>query len=190
MGICKYCGQDAGFFGDFHPACQFKHDADMIVNGDTLPVSKSGKKIDEKSGWEISAHRAPSETHAKVQGCIFTDKEFDKLQEGKEAVDVEGVKCQISEPIGEGECKHFYFPVLIGISEPSHSKKELKELLEENERGIELQGEHFTLYQAKIEAERLKEQIQNETDKAKKSDLRNLRKELKEILETKAIRVK
>jgi hypothetical protein len=32
MGICKFCGEDAGFFGDVHPACQFKHDTDIIVN--------------------------------------------------------------------------------------------------------------------------------------------------------------
>jgi len=143
-----------------------------------------------EQGWEISAHRAPSDVHAKVQGHIFTNKEFEKLQEGKPAVDIEGAKHQIAEPIGEGECKHMAFAVLIGICEPSHSKKELADLLEENDKGIELRGKHLTLYQAKVEAKKLKEQIQSENDKAKKADLRSLLKELKEILETKAIRVK
>jgi len=44
MGICKYCGEDAGFFGDVHPACQFKHDAEIIVKGGTLPP-KSEKEL-------------------------------------------------------------------------------------------------------------------------------------------------
>ena len=144
----------------------------------------------ETEGVEISAHRAPSDIHAKVQGCIFTNSEFEKLQEGKLATDIEGVKHQISEPIEEGECKHIAMPFLIGVSEPTHSKKALKELFDENEKGIELQGKHFTLYQAKIEAQKLKEQIKDETDKNKKADLRSLHKELKAILETKAIRVK
>jgi len=141
-------------------------------------------------GWEISAHRAPSDIHAKVQGHIFINKEFKKLQEGKPAVDVDGVKHQITEPIGKGECKHMAFPILIGISEPSHTKKELAELLQENERGVEIRGKHFTLYQAKVEVKKLKEQLKLENDKVKKTELRNLLKELKEILETKAIRVK
>ena len=149
-----------------------------------------GKSMKETEGVEISAHRAPSEAHAKVQGCIFTEKEFDKLQDGKEAKDIDGVKHQISEPIEEGDCKHTAMPFLIGVSEPSNSKEYLKELLEENEKGIEVQGKHFTLYQAKIEAQKLKEQIKDETDKAKKADLRSLHKELKAILDTKAIRVK
>jgi len=141
-------------------------------------------------GWEISAHRAPSDLHAKVQGCIFTNAEFEKLQQGKEAVDIDGVKHQIAEPIGEGECKHTAFPFLVGMSEPSFSKKELADLLQENDKGIELRGKHLTLYQAKVEAKNLKEQIKTETDKTKKTDLRGLLKELKGILETKAIRVK
>ena len=141
------------------------------------------------NGWEISAHRAPSEIHEKVQGHTFLNLEFEKLQNGDVAVDTEGVKHQISEPIGEGECKHMFFPIIIDISEPSFSKKELKELLEENKKGVELRGKHFTLYQAKIEAQRLKEQIQKEEDKAKKADIRGLLKELKTVLETKAIKV-
>jgi len=141
-------------------------------------------------GWEISAHRAPSDIHAKVQGCVFTNEEFEKLQEGKPAKDIDGVQHQIVEPIGEGECKHMAMPFSIGISEPSQSKKELADLLAENETGIEIRGKHLTLYQAKVEAVKLKEQIKLENDKVKKADLRGLLKELKEILEAKAIRVK
>jgi len=141
-------------------------------------------------GWEISAHRAPSDVHAKVQGHIFTNEEFEKLQKGKPAVDVDGIKHQITEPIGGGKCKHTAMPFLIGISEPSHSKKELADLLQENEKGVEIRGRRLTLYQAKIEANKLKEQIKSENDKVKKADLRNFLKELKEILETKSIRVK
>lgn len=141
-------------------------------------------------GIEISAHRAPSDIHAKVQGCIFSIKEFEKLQEGKPAVDVDGVKHQITEPIGEGECKHMFYPILIGISEPALSKKQLADLLQENNNGIELRGIHFTLYHAKVEAMNLKEQIKSENDKVKKADLRGLLKELKDIMEAKGIRIK
>jgi len=151
--------------------------------------NKIGQEIGA-DGWEVSAHRAPSDDHAKVQGHIFTNKEFEKLQKGKPALDIEGISYQITEPIGEGDCKHMAFTVPIGISEPSHSKKELADILQENEKGIELRGRHLSLYQAKVEAVNLKEQIKLETDKVKKADLRNLHKELKEILETKAIRVK
>lgn len=146
--------------------------------------------MSNKEGWEISVHRAPSDVHAKVQGHIFTNDEFDKLQQGKPAVDIEGAKFQIATPIEAGECKHMAMPVLIGISEPSHSKKELADILQENEKGIELRGKHLTLYQAKVEAKNLKEQIKSENDKAKKKDLQGLLKELKAIMETKAIRVK
>ena len=173
---------------------EFEADTKKILNKiKNIVVNTKIKSIGEElnmDGWEISAHRAPSDIHAKVQGCIFTNKEYEKLQKGECAVDVDGIKHQITEPIGEGECKHIAYPCLIGISEPSLSKKELSELLLENETGIEVRGRHFTLYQAKVEAVKLKEQIKTETDKTIKADLRSLRKELKEILETKAIRVK
>jgi hypothetical protein len=141
-------------------------------------------------GWEISVHRAPSDIHAKVQGCIFSNSEFEKLQKGMPAIDLEGLKHQIAKPIGEGECKHIAFSVIIGISEPNYSKKQLADILQENEDGIEIRGRHLTLYRAKVEAKKLKELINSENDKIKKADLRNMLKELKGILETKAIRVK
>jgi len=37
-------------------------------------------------------------------------------------------------------------PFFVGISEPSHSKKELADLLQENEKGIEIRSKHLTLY--------------------------------------------
>jgi len=141
-------------------------------------------------GWEISAHRAPSDDHAFVQGAVFTDAEFQKLQSLEPAVDTEGNKHQLQSAIGDEGCKHITYPFTIGVSGPTYSKKELKELLEENEKGIELNGKHYTLFQAKLKAERLKDQITDESDKVIKAEMRSLRKGLKEALETKSIRVK
>jgi len=108
---------------------------------------KLGEEIGA-DGVEISAHQHSAEDHEPIQGRTFTNAEFEKLQNGEEAQDIEGEIFQTDRPIGMWNCRHLFFPVLIGISEPSFSQEELEAMKERNQDGIEFQGEHYTLYEA------------------------------------------
>jgi hypothetical protein len=109
-------------------------------------------------GWEISAHEHCAVDHIDVQGHIFANEEFEKLQDHELAVDIEGEKFQLDRAIGDWNCRHIAYPFLIGISEPSFSKEQLEAIRTRNEVGIEFHGKHYTLY----EAEQLQRKIENE----------------------------
>lgn len=110
-----------------------------VING----VSNLSKQISEKNaedigadGWEITAHSDCAPDHIDVQGKQFTVKEYDRLN------------GQLERPIGELGCRHMAFPVLLGISESIYSKDDLREMRDDNERGIYYEGEHYTKYEA------------------------------------------
>ena len=107
------------------------------------------KKI-QANGYEITAHHAPAPDHAPWQGHILKEKDYDKLQSNKPFKDVKGNKFPAQKRIlGQYNCKHFAYPIIIGVSKPKYSDEELQKILEDNEKGITLpNGRHLTLYEA------------------------------------------
>jgi hypothetical protein len=163
-------------------------------------------------GWEISAHDHCAEDHEDVQGRVFTNDEFEKLQSSAIAEDVDGGKHQLRRPIGKWNCHHIAYPVIIGVSEPAYSRERLAEIKARNEAGVEFRGKRMTLYEAAQAQRRLETEARRErgrlacvrevagSDPAFKKDveksqarIKNLRaayKELGEVLEPSAIRAK
>lgn len=85
-------------------------------------------------GVELSAHAISAPDHMYVQGHQFSNEEFNKMQSGQSCTDVNGREYEgFERPIGEWNCKHFAFPIVIGISEPTYSDEQL-ESLRENSR--------------------------------------------------------
>jgi hypothetical protein len=125
-------------------------------------------------GWEISAHEHPAKDHEDIQGHIFANEEYEKLQNHEDAVDIEGEKFQIGRAIGDWNCRHISYPFLIGISKPSFTKEELAEIQARNEAGVEFHGKRYTLYEA--------EQLQRryETEMRKEREQGNLYKQVME----------
>jgi hypothetical protein len=109
--------------------------------------------------WEISAHNHSAEDHEPLQGRVFTNEEYEKLQSGMAAQDIDGQTFQIDRPIGMWNCRHIAYPFMLGVSERIHSDERLKEIKEQNESGITFHGKHYTLY----EAEQLQRQIETQT---------------------------
>lgn len=169
-----------------------------------------GKEFDS-DGVEISVHANPAPDHAEVQGKQFSTvkpsedemSEFEKFQNDEEAKTYDGEvfppehEGRDRRSIGEYNCYHYIFPIILGVSKPVHSKEELKEIIKQNNDGFEINGEHFTNYQGtqlmrKIETEiRKQKDIQifarasgdNElVDEAQKK-ITMLTKDYKEILE-------
>ena len=105
-------------------------------------------------GVEISAHYNPAPDHAEVQGRQFTNEEFYKFQNDEDAVDVKGKRFlkefegHDRRSIGQYYCKHNVVPIIVGLEDPVYSDEELQKIIDENKEGIELDGKHYTNYEA------------------------------------------
>ena len=78
-------------------------------------------------GVELSAHAICAPDHLAVQGRQFSNEEFEKMQNGLDFEDVDGNEYKgFPRPIGQWNCRHIKFPIIIGISKPAHSEEQLK----------------------------------------------------------------
>lgn len=110
-----------------------------------------GEEFDS-DGVEISVHQYPADDHAEVQGHQFSNKEFEKLQETGIAKDYNGEIIDIHykgnyRPISEYNCYHRPFRIVLGISKPLYTKRQLEEIKEKNNDGFNFDGKHFSMYQ-------------------------------------------
>ena len=105
-------------------------------------------------GYEISVHSNPAIDHEKVQGRQFSIEEYKKLNSGLEAKDYKGNTYTLDHdhkngyrPISEMNCYHYIFSIVLGVSEPEYTDKELKEIIKKNDDGFEFEGQHYTNYE-------------------------------------------
>ena len=115
-------------------------------------------------GVEISVHAYPAPDHEDVQGRQFSNEEFDKFQNHIDAVDYKGnlhtadFNGYDRRAISTLNCYHTTFSIVLGVSKPEYTDKQLQEIKNKNEQGFEFEGKHYTLYegsqlQRKIELE-------------------------------------
>lgn len=118
-------------------------------------------------GMEVTTHSLPAPDHADIQGHIFTKDNFNKLQDfdfygafsdvnGKEYERTSEDKIR---PIGELNCYHKAFQIVLGVDEPRYTQEELDKINSENERGFDFDGNHYTLYQGSQLQRRLELEI-------------------------------
>lgn len=87
-------------------------------------------------GIEVSHHKNPAPDHEDtVDGKQFSKEEYEK------------VNNSLERHIGELNCYHFIYPIILGVSKPSYSKKELEEDKKNNKKGFEFEDEHYTNYE-------------------------------------------
>lgn len=97
-------------------------------------------------GVEISAHAISAPDHLPVQGRQFSNEEFFKMQNAMDFEDVKGKEYQaIKREIGNWNCRHVRFPIVIGISEPVHSEEQLQEFAENSKQKYDLTQQQRTM---------------------------------------------
>ena len=140
-------------------------------------------------GVEITVHANPAQDHASAQGRQFSTSKYDedgneiekgeweKLQETGKAKDYKGREIdmhlhrkngEIAEtfrPISTLNCYHFTYAIVLGISTPEYTDEELKKILDDNNKGFDFEGKHYTMYagtqlQRKLELEIRKQKDQ------------------------------
>lgn len=104
-------------------------------------------------GVEISAHSPCAEDHLSIQGKQFSNKEFKKLN------------ASLERPIGEYNCRHFVFSIVLGVNQPSYSDKMLNQMNRESQSIIEYDGNKYTKYEATQVQRKLETAIRKEKDR-------------------------
>jgi len=134
-------------------------------------------------GVEISVHLNPAPDHEDVQGKQFSNEEFEKFQNDQDAVSYDGVEFPAEydgrdrRSISQYNCYHYIFPIVLGVSKQVYSNDELKEIKEQNEKGFELDGKHYTNYEGTQLQRDLERKIREQKDiqiLAKESDNQQL----------------
>lgn len=133
-----------------------------IVDG-ANQIAQNGAKIigDELDydAYEISAHANSAKDHEPVQGRVFLRAEFDKMQTGTDFTGVDGKHYSgFPRPIGEWNCGHIAVPFDTKHSVRRYTDEQLAQWEAENNQGCEIDGKHYSTYQAsqlmrKIETE-------------------------------------
>ena len=97
-----------------------------IIDGVSYVAQETARQAGEEfgaDGVELSAHSPCAPDHLPYQGKQYSLQEYEELQ------------ASLRRPIGEWNCRHFAYPVLLGISRPANSKAELAEMAQASERG-------------------------------------------------------
>ena len=87
-------------------------------------------------GWEISAHAASAPDHEPIQGKQYSDAEYEALNNS------------LVRRIGTLNCGHAAFPIILGVNSPQYTPEELEQLRADNEKGVTVDGRHYTMYEA------------------------------------------
>lgn len=142
-----------------------------------------GQDIDS-DGVEISVHAYPAPDHQNVQGRQFSNEEYEKLNRGEKAKDYKGNEYTLDHdnkngyrPISTMNCYHYVFSIVLGVSDPEYTDEQLKQIIEDNNKGFKLDGEKYTLYQGSQMQRQLELEIRKQKDTqimAKASDNKEL----------------
>lgn len=87
-------------------------------------------------GWEITAHANSAPDHEPIQGRLYPDAEYQALN------------ASLVRRIGTLNCGHVAFPILLGVNRPQYTPEELEKLRADNEKGVTVDGKHYTGYEA------------------------------------------
>lgn len=122
-------------------------------------------------GVEISVHENPAIDHEKAQGRQFSNEEYQKLNNGLEAKDYTGQIITLDHdhkngyrPISELNCYHYVFSIVLGVSKPEYSDEQLKKIIDRNNKGFELDGKQYTMYEGTQLQRNLERAIREQKD--------------------------
>lgn len=122
-------------------------------------------------GIEISTHSHPAIDHEKVQGRQFSNEEYEKLNNGLDAKDYTGKIFNLDHddkngyrPISEMNCYHYIFSIILGVSKPEYTEKQLQQIIDDNNKGFELDGKHYSNYEGTQLQRNLERKIREQKD--------------------------
>lgn len=119
------------------------------LNMDMLDITSKEFGAD---GYEITAHSLCAPDHQFIQGRQFTKKEYEELNNG------------LKRPIGTLNCKHIAIPIVIGVSSPTYSNKELDKIIDKANQPVVYDDKVYTRYEASQRQRKLETKIRKEKE--------------------------
>lgn len=104
-------------------------------------------------GVELSAHLECAEDHLPYQGLQYSMEDFERLQ------------ATLKRPIGQWNCRHKRYAIILGVSKPVYSAEDLEQMRRYNRRKITIDGEQYNIMQARQILNGLASQRQQQQDR-------------------------
>lgn len=143
----------------------FENDINNCIKDMSQEIQIELGKQFGSDGVELSVHAFPAPDHAPVQGHVFYNDEYEKLQNGEDFQDVDGNQfIGFERAIGMWNCRHFAFSVVVGVHPRNYTQKQLDEILANNEKGYNYNGKHFTMYECTQMQRRYEREIRKAKD--------------------------
>ncbi len=105
------------------------------------------------NGWEISAHAASAPDHEPIQGKQYSDAEYEELNNS------------LARRIGTLNCGHAAFPIILGVSKPQYTDAELAQFKQDNAKGIDYEGRHYSMYEATQQQRKLERTMRKQKNR-------------------------
>ena len=86
-------------------------------------------------GVEVSHHMDCAPDHYEIDGRQFTKDQFERIN------------SNLDRPVGQYNCRHFIFSIILGVNRPNYTKKQLARDRKQNEKGFDYEGKHYTNYE-------------------------------------------
>ena len=142
-------------------------------------IQKETAKEYGADGVEISAHALCAPDHLPIQGRQYSNEEFEKLQ------------ATLKRPISTINCRHFAFPIIMGVNKSVYSHQDLKQMAENSNEYVKYtdfrgREKEITRYNATQRQRQLETQIRKTKEKQnaykKAGDKLNQKRMQKEVL--------
>lgn len=105
-------------------------------------------------GIEVSHHKNSAPDHIDtVDGKQFSKEEYEE------------VNNSLERHVGELNCYHFIYPIILGVSKPLYSKEQLEADKKANKEGFEFEGTKYTNYEGTQLQRKLETKIRQYKDR-------------------------
>lgn len=122
-------------------------------------VSQLTQKISEQNaeefgadGWEISAHVGARPSHAVYQGRQYPQSQYETI---------------VLPLINDYNCRHSAYPIIMGVTKPSYTEKELQSL---DPPPFTYEGRQYTAYKAQQQMRKMERAMRKQKDRCIAAD--------------------
>lgn len=117
--------------------------------------------------YELSAHARSAPDHEPIQGRVFSKADFNNIQNGLPFRDIDGTLYRaIRRPIGEWNCMHIAMSFSTQYSTRRYTDAQLKQWVADNARGCDIEGKHYSIYEAGQLMREIETEIRRQKDVA------------------------
>lgn len=113
----------------------------------TQRISEQNAEEFGADGWEISAHSGARPSHAIYQGRQFPNSKYESI---------------VKPLIEDYNCRHSAYPIIIGISEPTYTEEELRNI---DPPPFTYEGKQYTAYEAQQQMRKMERAMRKQKDR-------------------------